>query len=129
VLLIPPCVNLGRIAHGNLIGTAESVELTRSEILGDRRLRMANSSPDVKALFNAPAYIYDLEEHEDSQSAYGPPGTGHDYWTPLPPIVSPLSPNLGPINDSHAGHGDCGTTTKYRGCTQTRVGLTTRVEN
>ncbi|KAG1757908.1 cytoplasmic protein [Suillus lakei] len=64
----------------------ESVELTRSEILGDRRLRMANSSPDVKALFNAPAYIYDLEEHEDSQSAYGPPGTGLDYWTPLPPI-------------------------------------------
>ncbi|KAG1766473.1 cytoplasmic protein [Suillus occidentalis] len=65
----------------------ESVELTRSEILGDRRLRMANSSPDVKALFNAPAYIYDLEEHEDSQSAYGPPGTGLDYWTPLPPIT------------------------------------------
>lgn len=64
----------------------ESVELTRSEILGDRRLRMANSSPDVKALFNAPAYIYDLEEHEDSQSAYGPPGTSLDYWTPLPPI-------------------------------------------
>lgn len=55
---------------------------------------MANSSPDVKALFNAPAYIYDLEEHEDSQSAYGPPGTGLDYWTPLPPIVSP------PISDS-----------------------------
>ncbi|KAG2370194.1 cytoplasmic protein [Suillus spraguei] len=64
----------------------ESVELTRSEILGDRRLRMANSSPDVKALFNAPAYIYDLEEHEDSQSTYGPPGTGLDCWTPLPPI-------------------------------------------
>ncbi|KAH7883897.1 cytoplasmic protein [Phlebopus sp. FC_14] len=64
----------------------ESVELARSEILGDRRLRLANSSPDVKALFNAPAYIYDLEEQEDSQSAYGPPGTGHDYWTPLPPI-------------------------------------------
>jgi hypothetical protein len=84
-------------ANGYLL---ESVELTRSEILGDRRLRMANSSPDVKALFNAPAYIYDLEEHGDSQSAYGPPGTGHDYWTPLPPIVSPLSPNLGPINDS-----------------------------
>lgn len=67
----------------------ESVELSRSEILGDRRLRLANSSPDVKALFNAPPYIYDLEEREDSQSAYGPPGTaGLDYWTPLPPIVS-----------------------------------------
>lgn len=69
----------------------ESVELSRSEILGDRRLRLANSSPDVKALFNAPAYIYDLEEREDSQSAYGPPGTaGLDYWTPLPPIVSDI---------------------------------------
>ncbi|KAI9572663.1 cytoplasmic protein [Boletus coccyginus] len=70
----------------------ESVELTRSsEILGDRRLRLANSSPDVKALFNAPAYIYDLEDHEDSQSAYGPPGTGLDYWTPLPPIGSGIA--------------------------------------
>ncbi|KIK97654.1 hypothetical protein PAXRUDRAFT_824705 [Paxillus rubicundulus Ve08.2h10] len=69
----------------------ESVELTRSEILGDRRLRLANSSPDVKALFNAPAYIYDLEEHEDSQSAYGPSGSGLDYWTPLPPIGSGIA--------------------------------------
>ncbi|KAG6371650.1 cytoplasmic protein [Boletus reticuloceps] len=70
----------------------ESVELTRSsEILGDRRLRLANSSPDVKALFNAPAYIYDLEDHEDSQSAYGPSGTGLDYWTPLPPIGSGIA--------------------------------------
>jgi hypothetical protein len=70
----------------------ESVELTRSsEILGDRRLRLANSSPDVKALFNAPAYIYDLDDHEDSQSAYGPPGTGLDYWTPLPPIGSGIT--------------------------------------
>ncbi|KAG1861546.1 hypothetical protein DFJ58DRAFT_872273 [Suillus subalutaceus] len=55
----------------------------RSEIPDDRRLRMVNSSPDVKALFNAPAYIYDLEEHEDSQSTHGPPGTGLDCWTPL----------------------------------------------
>lgn len=70
----------------------ESVELSRSEILGDRRLRLANSSPDVKALFNAPPYIYDLDEREDSQSAYGPPGsTGLDYWTPLPPIGSGIA--------------------------------------
>ncbi|KAL4069386.1 cytoplasmic protein [Scleroderma citrinum] len=70
----------------------ESVELSRSEILGDRRLRLANSSPDVKALFNAPPYIYDLEEREDSQSAYGPPETaGLDYWTPLPPIGSGIA--------------------------------------
>lgn len=80
-------VSYGLTTHRLIL--TESVELTRSsEILGDRRLRLANSSPDVKALFNAPAYIYDLEDHEDSQSAYGPPGTGLDYWTPLPPIVS-----------------------------------------
>ncbi|EIW86517.1 cytoplasmic protein [Coniophora puteana RWD-64-598 SS2] len=65
----------------------ESVELIRSsDILGDRRLRLANSSPDVKALFNAPAYIYDLEGSEDSHSAYS-----QDYWTPLPPIGSGLA--------------------------------------
>ena len=27
-------------------------------LLSERRLRLANSSPDMKALFNAPAYIY-----------------------------------------------------------------------
>ncbi|KAK0489566.1 hypothetical protein EDD18DRAFT_587675 [Armillaria luteobubalina] len=43
----------------------ESVDLGRSyPVLGDRRLRLANSSPDVKALFNSPAYIYNFEEHE-----------------------------------------------------------------
>jgi hypothetical protein len=54
---------------------------------------MASSSPDVKALFNSPAYIYNLDEQEDAQSthesatdAYDP---NADYWTPLPPIVSP----------------------------------------
>jgi hypothetical protein len=67
---------------------------------------MANSSPDVKALFNAPAYVYNLEDHEETQnnnfvqqpdygqtSEYGQASdySQHsDYWTPttpLPPIV------------------------------------------
>ena len=67
---------------------------------------MANSSPDVKASFNAPAYVYNLEDHEEAQnnnfvqqsdygqaSEYGQPSdySQHsDYWTPttpLPPIV------------------------------------------
>lgn len=52
----------------------------------DRRLRMANSSPDVKALFNSPSYIYNLEEHEDPETYL--PGPATEYWTPLPPIVS-----------------------------------------
>ena len=58
----------------------------RPDVAGERRLRLANSSPDVKALFNSPAYIYDFEEQEDVQTNYVP---GHplDYWTPLPPIV------------------------------------------
>ncbi|PFH50739.1 hypothetical protein AMATHDRAFT_60568 [Amanita thiersii Skay4041] len=66
----------------------ESMDLGRSDVVQDRRLRLANSSPDVKALFNAPAYIYNLEEHEDSDPSYM---TGHgasEYWTPLSPIGS-----------------------------------------
>ncbi|KAJ6519587.1 cytoplasmic protein [Mycena sanguinolenta] len=67
----------------------ESDDLGRPDIAGDRRLRMANSSPDVKALFNSPAYIYNLEEHGDPQAnAYLSVGGSLDYWTPLPPIGS-----------------------------------------
>ncbi|KAJ7786065.1 cytoplasmic protein [Mycena metata] len=65
----------------------ESDDLGRPDIAGDRRLRMANSSPDVKALFNSPAYIYNLEEHGDPQAPYLQGGS-LDYWTPLPPIGS-----------------------------------------
>ncbi|TFK57432.1 cytoplasmic protein [Heliocybe sulcata] len=71
----------------------DSTDLSRpSESLVERRLRLANSSPDVKALFNnhsnQPAYIYNLEEHEenyDQQSNYTSTPS-NDYWTPLPPI-------------------------------------------
>lgn len=54
----------------------------------DRRLRLANSSPDVKALFNNSPYIYHLEEAQeslDSQPSYAP-ATVNDYWPPQPPI-------------------------------------------
>jgi hypothetical protein len=65
------------------------MDMGRSDVIGDRRLRLANSSPDVKALFNSPAYIYNLEEQEDPDTNYisGPPGPAVDYWTHLPPIV------------------------------------------
>ncbi|KAG5648158.1 hypothetical protein DXG03_006112 [Asterophora parasitica] len=68
----------------------ESVDMGRPDVGDrDRRLRMANSSPDVKALFNAPSYIYNLEEHDDVESTYmPPPGPGVEYWTPLQPIGS-----------------------------------------
>lgn len=81
-------------------------------LFSDRRLRLANSSPDVKALFNNPAYIYNLEALEGAVEGgeedlgfgetYGESGEGAgagggvlgdsdlDYWTPtsLVPIVS-----------------------------------------
>ncbi|RXW24791.1 hypothetical protein EST38_g1118 [Candolleomyces aberdarensis] len=72
----------------------ESMDLSliRSDVIGDRRLRLANSSPDVKALFNSPAYIYNLPpgEPDEPEQSYltGPQGPEVDHWTPLPPIGS-----------------------------------------
>ncbi|KIK71273.1 hypothetical protein GYMLUDRAFT_66480 [Collybiopsis luxurians FD-317 M1] len=65
----------------------ESADFGRPVHDPDRRLRLASSSPDVKALFNAPAYIYNLEEQDDGQGAYIP-NSSQDYWTPMPPIGS-----------------------------------------
>ncbi|RPD63165.1 hypothetical protein L226DRAFT_451027 [Lentinus tigrinus ALCF2SS1-7] len=68
-----------------------SADLGRpSESMIDRRLRLASSSPDVKALFNnSPSYIYHLEEEDDfePQPNYMP-GSSNDYWPPMPPIGS-----------------------------------------
>jgi hypothetical protein len=66
-----------------------SADFSRPEPMMDRRLRLANSSPDVKALFNnSPSYIYHLEEAQeslDSQPSYAPAPV-NDYWAPQPPI-------------------------------------------
>lgn len=64
----------------------ESADFGRPVHDPDRRLRLASSSPDVKALFNAPAYIYNFEEQDDSQVPYMA-NSSQDYWTPMPPIV------------------------------------------
>jgi len=56
----------------------------------DRRLRLANSSPDVKALFNnSPPYVYHLDEGRDSLDSQPNfvPGPVGEYWNPQPPIV------------------------------------------
>ncbi|KAI0296599.1 hypothetical protein BC826DRAFT_1091014 [Russula brevipes] len=69
--------------------TRGSADFSRPEPMMDRRLRLANSSPDVKALFNnSPSYIYHLEEAQeslDSQPSYAPAPV-NDYWAPQPPI-------------------------------------------
>ncbi|KAF8898349.1 cytoplasmic protein [Infundibulicybe gibba] len=63
----------------------ESMDMGRPDPAGDRRLRLASSSPDVKALFNSPAYIYNLEDRDGTDTNFIPNPT-IDYWTPLPPI-------------------------------------------
>jgi len=70
------------------------MDINGSELIGDRRLRLASSSPDVKALFHSPVGSYIFDDHNHSESSYlgsGPHGGGVDYWspsTPLAPIVS-----------------------------------------
>lgn len=57
----------------------------------DRRLRLASSSPDVKALFNgSPAYIYHVEEEDDYDQPNYVPGPATDYWSSLNPVVRAL---------------------------------------
>ncbi|KAF7310711.1 KH domain protein [Mycena chlorophos] len=65
----------------------ESDDLGRPDFAVGRQLRMASSSPDVKALFNSPAYIYNLEQQGERQGNHLSTAS-LDYWTPLPPIGS-----------------------------------------
>lgn len=86
------------------------LSLARSDVIGDRRLRMASSSPDVKALFNSPAYIYNLSQadQEDQDTNFIPNSAGSetDHWTPLPPIVGFVARSLVPRSlTTHQGSG------------------------
>ncbi|KIP11478.1 hypothetical protein PHLGIDRAFT_27945 [Phlebiopsis gigantea 11061_1 CR5-6] len=57
----------------------------------DRRLRLASSSPDVKALFNgSPSYIYHVEEEDDYDQPNYVPGPATDYWSSLNTMGSGL---------------------------------------
>jgi len=64
------------------------MDMGRPDLMAERRLRLANSSPDVKALFNAPAYLYNLEPQEPNVDTFSI-ASDLDYWTPtqLVPIV------------------------------------------
>ncbi|KIY63680.1 hypothetical protein CYLTODRAFT_457903 [Cylindrobasidium torrendii FP15055 ss-10] len=103
----PPAIHGHHLGvYGHTHRQTESADLVRTEPiggLGERRLRMANSSPDVKALFNNPAYIYNLEDDEP-QPTYVPnhsiDGSGQ-YWAPLPPIGSGI-PNRAHRNSEEA---------------------------
>lgn len=71
----------------------------------DRRLRLASSTPDVKAMFDnhsrghvhshsaqhTSSFLYNIEQEDNAEtdSVYDSPSA--DYWTPLPTIVSNIS--------------------------------------
>ncbi|KAK7058265.1 hypothetical protein VNI00_001896 [Paramarasmius palmivorus] len=74
----------------------ESADFGRPVHDPDRRLRLASSSPDVKALFNAPAYIYNLKEHDDAASFVTETS---DYWPP-PPIGSSVPSRTRHVEDA-----------------------------
>lgn len=108
----------------------DSADLGRpSEAMIDRRLRMASSSPDVKALFNNPApptYIYHLEEEDDFEpSSNYVPGPSNEIWgAPMAPIVS--SPLVIAILGLISIIGLWSTQPAWRrGCTQAWFGLIT----
>jgi hypothetical protein len=70
------------------------VEFPRSSDGYERRIRLASSTPDVKALFNNPSYVYKLPEHDETDDAgfernyvSGPPLTA-DMWSPPLHFVS-----------------------------------------
>ena len=73
----------------------DSADLGRpSESMIDRRLRLASSSPDVKALFNgSPSYIYHVEEEDDYDQPNYVPGPA-DYWSMSNPMVRCTSVNI-----------------------------------
>ncbi|EKM83401.1 hypothetical protein AGABI1DRAFT_65960 [Agaricus bisporus var. burnettii JB137-S8] len=76
---------------------AESMDINRSDVIGDRRLRLANSSPDVKALFNSPAGSYLYEDHDPSEQSYLPQGPSGgapmEYWT-QPTQMAPIGSGI-----------------------------------
>ena len=83
------------------------------EASADRRLRMASSTPDVKALFDGhsrghvhslsaqhpQSFLYNIEQEDQTEtdSVYDSPS--RDYWTPLPQIVSSNSTILPHFSD------------------------------
>lgn len=75
----------------------ELVEFPRAGDGFDRRIRLASSTPDVKALFNNPSYVYKLPEHDETDdvgfergyAVSGPP-LAADMWSPPMHYVSDL---------------------------------------
>ncbi|KZS96150.1 cytoplasmic protein [Sistotremastrum niveocremeum HHB9708] len=74
------------------VNATDTTEVQRPlEGAAERRIRLASSSPDVKALFNrSPSYIYKLPEQEYDEPEETPtafsPNLLDDYWPPAPPM-------------------------------------------
>lgn len=65
----------------------DSADFGRPHVNGsvERRLRLANSSPNVKALFDNSPVTYSYSIEDDDDSSYMTPQS--DYWHPLPPPI------------------------------------------
>ncbi|EJT97951.1 cytoplasmic protein [Dacryopinax primogenitus] len=88
------------------------------EGFADRRLRLAASTPDVKALFNQTNFVYNIPENESypapgyqppthfGSDAHLPPPVGNEYWQAMPSLMG-VNPGLhrrfGSIDTPHAG--------------------------
>src|ERR1700733_13883167 len=99
----------------------------RPDVAGDRRLRLASSSPDVKALFNSQPYIFDYEDTEDPQQPNYVQGPSLEYWTPLPPIVRYLNFFVfALLSLFDTGIWNSTSYKAYRRCSKTRIRLAAR---
>jgi len=78
-ILLPPVLMLNSVV--------DSADFGRSHVNGsvERRLRLANSSPNVKALFDNSPVTYSYSVEDDDDSTYMTPQS--DYWHPLPPPI------------------------------------------
>jgi len=99
-------------AHGESYSSPKKLvtyNIRAAPEMADRRLRMASSTPDVKALFNGSSNttsttssLYQIEQEDyadENDSVYDSPSA--DYWTPLPSIVSRASNRLIYTTDAH----------------------------
>ncbi|GAB1518812.1 hypothetical protein RhiTH_001877 [Rhizoctonia solani] len=76
-------------AASTVSASSDLVEFPRTGDGYERRIRLASSTPDVKALFNNPSYVYNLPEHDEADdigfgrnfTVSGPPLTA-DMWSP-----------------------------------------------
>ncbi|CUA73887.1 Vigilin 1 [Rhizoctonia solani] len=73
-------------AASTVSANSDLVEFPRTGDGYERRIRMASSTPDVKALFNNPSYVYNLPEHDEADDI----GFGRNFTVSGPPLTTDM---------------------------------------